>query len=58
MFVAAAAAGGKKFVDPAPAEPATARSVLGFAATLAGFMITWATLSSDYTNYFDPRVSR
>ncbi|KAF5349269.1 hypothetical protein D9756_009385 [Leucocoprinus leucothites] len=33
-------------------EPATARAVLSFASTLAGFTITFTPLGSDYTIYF------
>ncbi|TFY67151.1 hypothetical protein EVG20_g4038 [Dentipellis fragilis] len=57
VFAVAAGLGGKHFVDPPPAAPATAAAVLSFGATLAGFVITWSTFSSDYTAYYDHRVS-
>ena len=57
VLVIVTGVGGKHFVDP-PAAPATAESVLTFAATIAGFTITWSTFSTDYTVYFHPSVSR
>jgi hypothetical protein len=32
--------------------------IFNFGATIAGYMIPWSALSSDYTAYFHPRVSR
>jgi purine-cytosine permease-like protein len=58
VFVVALGVGGKHLVDPPPAEPATAAVVLSFASTIAGFVITYAPLSSDFTSYFYPGVSR
>jgi purine-cytosine permease-like protein len=57
VFIVATAAGGKHFVDVS-IPPATASQVFDFGAAIAGFTITWATFSSDYTTYFHPRVSR
>jgi purine-cytosine permease-like protein len=57
VFVVIAGVGGNKFVDT-PAAPATVVQVFSFGATIAGSMITWSTISSDYTAYFHPRVSR
>lgn len=34
------------------------QQILSFAATIAGNTIPWSALSSDYTAYFHPRVSR
>ncbi|KAF5383051.1 hypothetical protein D9615_004948 [Tricholomella constricta] len=56
-FVVALGVGGKHLANPPPAEPATASAVLSFAAVLAGFVITWSSLSSDFTTYFRPDVS-
>ncbi|KXN84090.1 Purine-cytosine permease fcyB [Leucoagaricus sp. SymC.cos] len=39
-------------------EPATARGVLSFASTLAGFTVTYTPLGSDYTTYFREDVKR
>ncbi|KAF8872734.1 NCS cytosine-purine permease [Infundibulicybe gibba] len=36
---------------------ATASAVLTFGSTIAGFVITYSPLSSDFTNYFHPEVS-
>ncbi|KAF9441513.1 hypothetical protein P691DRAFT_715125 [Macrolepiota fuliginosa MF-IS2] len=38
-------------------QPATARVVLSFASTLAGFTVAWTPLGSDYTIYYRPDVS-
>lgn len=39
-------------------EPATARGVLSFVSTLAGFTITWTPLASDFSLYFKEDVKR
>jgi hypothetical protein len=57
VFIVVAGVGGKHFVDT-PAAPATVVQVFSFGATIAGNMITWSAISSDYTAYFHPRVSR
>lgn len=57
VFVVVAGVGGKHFVN-APAPPATVAQVFSFGATIAGNMITWSCISSDYTAYYHPRVSR
>ena len=57
VFVVAVGVGGKDFVDT-PTAPATAAQIFSFGATIAGNMITWGGISSDYTVYFHPRVSR
>jgi hypothetical protein len=57
VFVITTGVSGKHFVDT-PTEPATAAQIFSFGAVIAGFMISWSVLSSDYTAYFHPRVSR
>ena len=57
VFVVSTGVGGKDFVD-VPTASATAAQIFSFGATVAGNMISWAVLSSDYTAYFHPRVSR
>lgn len=57
VFVVAAGVGGKDFVDT-PTTPATVAKYFSFGATIAGNMISWAVVSSDYTAYYHPRVSR
>jgi purine-cytosine permease-like protein len=57
-LVIASAIGGKHLSNPPPAIPATASAVLGFASSLAGFSITYSPLSSDFTCYYRPNVSR
>lgn len=56
-FIIALGVGGKNLGNPPPAEPATAVGVLTFAATLAGFAITFSGLSSDFTTYYRSDVS-
>ncbi|KAF5318815.1 hypothetical protein D9619_010747 [Psilocybe cf. subviscida] len=56
-FLIAIGLGGKHMSSPPPAEPATAEAILGFASTLAGFAITYSSLSSDFTAYFHTDVS-
>jgi len=50
--------GGKHFQNPPPHAPATAAQVLSYAATVAGFVISWATLAADYTIYMPSNVSK
>ncbi|EDQ98144.1 NCS cytosine-purine permease [Laccaria bicolor S238N-H82] len=56
-FIIALGVGGKHLSNPPLVEPATAAGVLGFAGTLAGFAITFSSLSSDFTTYYRPDVS-
>jgi len=58
VFVVALGVGGKHLTNPPPSEPATASVILSFASTIAGFVITYSPLSSDFTSYFQPNVSR
>jgi purine-cytosine permease-like protein len=51
VFVIALGVGGKHLVNPPPAEPATAPVIFNFASTIAGFVITYAPLSSDVSRY-------
>ena len=57
VFVIATGVSGKDFVNT-PTPPATVAQIFNFGATIAGYMIPWSALSSDYTAYFHPRVSR
>ncbi|KAH9020334.1 NCS cytosine-purine permease [Lactarius hengduanensis] len=57
VFIIATCVGGKHFADAPAALPATASQILTFGATIAGFTMTWAIISSDYTTYFHPGVS-
>jgi len=49
--------GGKNLYNAQPAAPATATAILSFAATIAGFVITFSAMASDFTMYYDPTVS-
>ncbi|THH32563.1 hypothetical protein EUX98_g1617 [Antrodiella citrinella] len=57
VFVVALGVGGKHLSNPPPAVPATASSILTFAGTIAGFVVTYSPISSDYTIYYHPKVS-
>ena len=50
-FVVALGVGGKHLTSP-PAEPATVQDILSFSGVIAGFTITYAPLSSDFTMYY------
>lgn len=58
VFLVALGVGGKHLSSVPAAEPPTAAAVLTFASTLAGFIITYSSLSSDFTIYYRPDVSR
>ncbi|KAH8097070.1 NCS cytosine-purine permease [Cristinia sonorae] len=57
VYIVALGVSGKHLSNPPPMEPASAAATLSFASTLAGFVITYSPLSSDYTMYFHPKVS-
>ncbi|KAF9078358.1 permease for cytosine/purines, uracil, thiamine, allantoin-domain-containing protein [Rhodocollybia butyracea] len=48
--------GGKNLKDVPPSAPADASTILTFASTIAGFVITYSPLASDFTIYFHPSV--
>ncbi|KAJ7359172.1 permease for cytosine/purines, uracil, thiamine, allantoin-domain-containing protein, partial [Mycena albidolilacea] len=55
IFLIAVGLGGKNFQHiPPPAEAATAPTVLSFAAVIAGFVLTWSPLASDFCCYMRP----
>ncbi|EIW77295.1 NCS cytosine-purine permease [Coniophora puteana RWD-64-598 SS2] len=57
-FLVALGLGGKNLFNGQPVEPATAVTILSFGAVIAGFVITFAGMASDFTMYFKPDVSR
>lgn len=57
-FVVALGVGGKHLYNVPAANPATAQQVLNFASVLAGFVITYSAMASDFTMYYKPTVSR
>ncbi|KAJ3527002.1 hypothetical protein NM688_g8185 [Phlebia brevispora] len=57
VYVVAVGIGGHHLTSPPAAQPATASAVLSFASTLAGFVITYSPLASDFTTYYRPDVS-
>ncbi|KAI0777793.1 cytosine-purine permease [Trametes elegans] len=52
VYLVALGVGGKHIENPTPVEPATAPAILSFAATIAGFVITYSPLASDFTIYY------
>ncbi|THU76056.1 NCS cytosine-purine permease [Dendrothele bispora CBS 962.96] len=53
-FVVALGLGGKHLSNTVATEPATAVSVLSFASVIAGYVITYSSISSDFTTYYRP----
>jgi purine-cytosine permease-like protein len=53
-FVVALGVGGKHLADPSAPGPTDARAVLSFASVIAGFIVTYAPMASDYTLYLLP----
>ncbi|KAJ7151151.1 permease for cytosine/purines, uracil, thiamine, allantoin-domain-containing protein [Mycena filopes] len=55
IFLIAVGLGGKNFQHiPPAAEPATPQTILSFAAVIAGFVLTWSPLASDFSCYMKP----
>ena len=52
-FVVALGVSGKHLTSP-PTEPAAVQAILSFAGVIAGFMITYSPLGSDFTMYYSP----
>ncbi|KAH9929656.1 hypothetical protein B0H21DRAFT_110305 [Amylocystis lapponica] len=57
VYLVALGVGGKYLINPPPSEPASASAILSFASTIAGFVITYSPMSSDFTIYYTPKVS-
>ncbi|OAX40581.1 hypothetical protein K503DRAFT_687249 [Rhizopogon vinicolor AM-OR11-026] len=57
-FLVALGVGGKNLYNAQPAEPATSATILSFASVIAGFVITYSAMASDFTMYYDPTVSQ
>lgn len=58
VYIIALGVSGKHLISSSPDLPAhgTASQVLSFGSTIAGFVISYCPLSSDYTSYFPPQV--
>ncbi|KAL0579277.1 hypothetical protein V5O48_002731 [Marasmius crinis-equi] len=54
VYVVALGVGGKNLYNVPPAEPVTASRVLSFASVIAGFVVTYSSLASDFTSYYRP----
>ncbi|CAE6532953.1 unnamed protein product [Rhizoctonia solani] len=57
VYLVALGCGGNQLTNLPPVVPASSVTVLCFAASIAGYMISWATLASDYTIYLDASAS-
>ncbi|KDQ60371.1 hypothetical protein JAAARDRAFT_126119 [Jaapia argillacea MUCL 33604] len=57
IFIIILGVGGHHLSSPPPASPALASTILSFGATIAGFVITYSPLSSDFTIYLDSKVA-
>ncbi|KAJ8587361.1 NCS cytosine-purine permease [Rhizopogon salebrosus TDB-379] len=57
-FLVALGISGKDLYNAQPAEPATSVNILSFASVIAGFVITYSAMASDFTMYYDPTVSQ
>ncbi|KEY71522.1 hypothetical protein S7711_08902 [Stachybotrys chartarum IBT 7711] len=54
-ILVAVGCGGHNLYKQAETEPASASSVLSFAAVIAGFFLPWSAIASDFTVHFDRR---
>ncbi|KAH9477683.1 Purine-cytosine permease fcyB [Psilocybe cubensis] len=55
--IIAVGVGWKHLGNPPPPVPVSAPSILGFAGTQAGFLITWSGFAADYGSYLQPEKS-
>ncbi|KAF8574936.1 NCS cytosine-purine permease [Ramaria rubella] len=56
-FIVALGVGGHHLNNPIAFEPATAPTVLSFASVIAGFVLTYVGISSDFSCYMSPKAS-
>ncbi|KAB5593993.1 Purine-cytosine permease fcyB [Ceratobasidium theobromae] len=54
VYIVALGCGGKHLTNMPPVIPASSVTVLCFTASIAGYLISWSTLASDYTIYLSP----
>ncbi|RFU73958.1 cytosine-purine permease [Trichoderma arundinaceum] len=57
VVIATGCAGSGLKKQATPEEPATAANILNFGMIVASYQLPWAALASDFTTYFDPKVS-
>ncbi|KAI5117823.1 hypothetical protein M0805_003301 [Coniferiporia weirii] len=57
VFLVALGVSGKNLSNPPALEPTTAASVLSFVSVIAGFVLTYSPLGSDFSTYLDANVS-
>lgn len=57
VYLVAIGLGGKHLSNQSAVEPASAATILSFAATISGFVITYSPLGSDFSTYYVPSVS-
>ena len=56
-FGIVAGVNGKNFIN-VQTEPTSIAKIFTFGSTVAGFMLAWALIGSDFTVYFHPDVPR
>ncbi|KAJ5902169.1 hypothetical protein N7495_002697 [Penicillium taxi] len=56
-ILVATGVGGKHLSTQVVTEPASGSTIVSFAGVIAGFLIPWAAMSSDFAVYCDPSVS-
>ncbi|KAI1825621.1 permease for cytosine/purines, uracil, thiamine, allantoin-domain-containing protein [Xylaria intraflava] len=56
-IIIATGVGGKELFNQVETAPAPPSVIVGFGGVMAGFMIPWAALASDFSVYCDPSVS-
>ena len=57
-IIVATGCGGKHLKDQVDVPAAAAPTVLSFGALVAGFLMPWAALSSDFVTYMDPQTPK
>lgn len=57
-ILVAVGCGGDKLSLQMSTEPATATNILSFGALIAGYMIPWAGLGSDFSTYMHPSAPK
>ncbi|KAK4550710.1 hypothetical protein LTR36_000289 [Oleoguttula mirabilis] len=57
-IVVATGCGGRHLHQQVPVEAPAAATVLSFGALVAGFLIPWGALSSDFATYMEPQTPR
>lgn len=57
-IIVAVGCGGRHLKEQTPTEAPAAGTVLSFGALIAGYLVPWAALASDFATYFEPNTPR